>query len=112
MMNQPAASNRRATFRRHPRGKPPVECRRGRTGLGKNLAEEVTDLSQTGAGLMVHESFDAEEEVDITVNSIHEPKPVHVYGSVIRCIPKVEGKYLISVRFERPLPYALWQKLT
>jgi PilZ domain len=104
--------NRRGTLRRNLRFKPRVECRKGTQGIGRNLAVECLDISQTGASLLVTQELPAETEVEVCLTSHGRPKPVRTAALVIRCIPAEEGKYTLSVRFERPLDYATFQQVT
>lgn len=104
--------NRRGTFRRTPRGKHKVECRLGVTGLGRNIAERLIDISQTGASLIVSRPVDPEAEVELTLNCLGRPRPVRVAAMVVRCTAGEDGKHTLCVHFERPLDYASWQQLT
>jgi hypothetical protein len=104
--------NRRSSSRREPRGKPKVECRRGRLGLGRNLAEKLLDVSQTGARFVSKTELPGASEVEVVIVSMGRPKPVKVLGTVIRSEPNEDGTFNVSIRFDHYIDYATWQQVT
>jgi PilZ domain-containing protein len=106
------ALNRRGTSRRPPRGRIKVECHVGTTGLGRNIARQLLDLSRTGARLLVTQELAAEVEVELCVTSYGRPKPLRAPALVVRSQPAEEGLHVLSIHFERPLDFASWQQVT
>jgi hypothetical protein len=117
MPQQPAnvespASNRRAGTRHPPRARVKVECRRGASGLGPNLANELIDLSQLGAKITAKSELQIGEEVEITLLSHALQKPVRVLANIVRAEALKNGGFCSGVRFQKPVSYAELRLLT
>lgn len=104
--------NRRGAMRKPPRGKVKAECRIGPFGLGRNVARDLIDISQTGCLLILHEAVEAGSEVELALLNMHLIRPVKRSAVVIRCEPAEDGGYLTAVRFHKAIDYRDFYRLT
>src|SRR5262245_41410074 len=98
-------SNRRNSSRKFPRGTVRVECRRGRLGLGLNIATGFLDVSQGGVRLLAKEPFKAEEEVEVVFNAFGIAAPIKRVASVIWALSLENGQFAAGLRFLQVLPH-------
>src|SRR4051794_15721578 len=82
--------NRRRCRRRKASGQLRVECRRGATGLGRNLAVCPLDVSETGARLVVCQTLHVGEEVEVLLACAGVRRHLKRLGRVIWCLPLTE----------------------
>ena len=104
--------NRRAAIRRMPKGKPRITCRKGSLGLGRNLAEDLVDISQTGVRLIVNAALVKGDEVELIVNSAGLPRPLQFLGDVVWAAASGDNRYSIGVKFRKHLSYDEFSRLT
>jgi hypothetical protein len=104
--------NRRADPRYMPRAKVKVECRRGQSGLGPNLATGLLDLSQLGAKLTTKDELAAGTAVEISLLSAGLTKPIKVPAEVVRSEALKNDTWRLGVRFTKALTYAELRQLT
>lgn len=108
----PGSPDRRSSKRKKAKGKVKVECRRGATGLGPNLALELLDVSQTGASLMVGPGLAIGDEVEIQISSTTMFRPLKLLGVVVRLGPQTANRFMAGVHFQKQIPYSDMNNLT
>ena len=103
--------NRRASRRVVPRGQVRIECRKGTTGLGRNLALRVLDLSETGMRLLVNTPLDQAKEVEVVISGTSYLPPIKRIARVVRNVPNEDGTAAVGLHFSPPLDYANYMAL-
>jgi hypothetical protein len=98
--------NRRASFRRSPKGGTKVACYKGPLGLGENLALSLLDISEAGACLVLKSEFQAGQAVEVHIEGPSQRRPVKVRAEVIWAVAAADRGWCVGLRFERRLPYA------
>jgi hypothetical protein len=88
-----------------------VQCRRGRLGLGPNLADRLLDLTHAEARLLVHSDLAVGEELELVIEPVASGRGVRVVGEVTRVDPDTSGCNAVGVRFPHFLSYAQLQQL-
>ena len=104
--------NRRGSIRKKPKGKVQIECRKGVTGLGTNLALMIWDISQTGACLVAQSGLDVHDEVELLISSIGSPRKIKIHATVVWLEPLDPQRVSMGVRFHKPLTYLDMQQFT
>ncbi len=104
--------NRRGSIRKKPKGKVQIECRKGVTGLGSNLALMIWDISQTGACLVAQSGLDVHDEVELLISSIGSPRKIKIHATVVWLEPLDPQRVSMGVRFHKPLTYLDMQQFT
>jgi hypothetical protein len=110
-MTEPSLANRRRSQRRKPRNSVKVECRKGSSGLGANLAKTLLDVSDSGVRLVVPQALDLQSEVEIIIGGYGMKAPIKRLGTV-RWLLKLEGGlYCAGIEFQKHIDYREWQNL-
>jgi hypothetical protein len=109
--NSSPDTNRRSTPRRLPKKASKFVCRRGKLGLGPNIAVSLLDVSETGIRLIVKTPLEPESDVEVGLQPIGAHKPTVVIAQVMWCIPLADGNHCLGARFEKLLPYAFLQEI-
>ncbi|SRR5579884_2146692 len=99
------AASRRASRRQPAKRSTKITCQKGALGLGRNLAHEVLDISQTGIRLVAREALEPGQGVVVTLQTFGHGRPRELAGVVVWCVPGADGRFCAGVRFEKPLPY-------
>ena len=102
---QPARRNKRHVRRLPAKGGTKVYLSGNPLGLGANLAVSVLDLSESGVRLVVKSELRQGQGVEVHLEHLTS-RPVKVTAEVVWCLPGADGRFVVGVRFERPLPYA------
>ncbi len=97
--------NSRRSIRRTTRRTTRVVCHGGKMGLGPNIANQILDISETGARLRVREECEQSQEVELELAGPSHRKPVCIKGEVVWCIRTQDGDYCIGVQFCGCLPF-------
>jgi hypothetical protein len=105
-------NNRRSGIRWMPRGGVEVTCQQGNTGLGPNLAVSILDISETGIRLMVNRSLEKNEEIEINLLSLGNPRPMKLLANVVWSVAAAEGNYCVGARFQKRIQYSDFSRLT
>jgi len=105
-------TDRRRGARRIPRVGVRVECLKGSTGLGHNLAEGLIDLSATGVRLKVRAPLDPGQEVELSLQGQAYSGPIKRFASVVSCREAPGGGWEAGVSFRTHLSYAELGSLT
>jgi hypothetical protein len=108
----PSARNRRLDRRRMPRGRIQVACLKGTLGLGRNVARQLLDLSETGARLIVVSQLQFGQEVELTVQSRGHGRLIKRAAAVMWCAPIQDGEWQVGIRFQKRFEYADLLQLT
>src|SRR5437763_1514847 len=95
------ADNRRRTRRCAVKAVVRIECHKGSTGLGANLALSYIDLSEAGVGLIVTEKLEKGQEVEILISGAGVPKPIRRIGRVVWAAGGEEKPFAIGVAFDK-----------
>jgi hypothetical protein len=74
--------------------------------LGADLAISTLDVSETGANLVVKESFHPGEDLEISLEGVVHRRPITKTAVVVWCVPTDAGCFAIGVRFHGTLRYA------
>jgi PilZ domain len=98
--------NRRNAMRKAPRGSVKVECRRGATGMGKNLVAQFLDLSEGGARLVLTEALGPRDEVEVLIFGPSQSKPLKRLANVCWSLPLEAGNFCIGLEFQKRLLFA------
>lgn len=106
-----SASNRRRSQRRKPRSTVRVECRRGSTGLGNNLALIVLDLSDSGVRMVVSQQLGSGAEVEVLLTGYTLKQPLKRLANVRWEIKAENGSFCVGLEFQKAIPYRDWQNL-
>jgi hypothetical protein len=106
----PKSTNRRVSPRRAARGK--VECRVGAVGQGRNVADVLEDISQTGARLVVTDAIVPGRRVELRFSGWGHARPLVITGKVVWCALADDEAYRIGVRLEKNLSYEDLQMLS
>jgi Tfp pilus assembly protein PilZ len=102
----PPQQNRRRFHRKKPKKSTKVVTFKGSSGLGYNLALSLLDLSETGIRMVVRDSFQTGQDVEVNLESICHQRPIKVLGKVVWCMQAADGSHCVGIHFYRPLPYA------
>jgi hypothetical protein len=105
------AGNRRASRRLPPKGQVRVECRKGAYGLGKNIAVQVLDLSETGVRLIVNTPLAKNNDVEVTFGGASYMAPIKRVGRVVWTVPTEKELQAVGVNFSPPLDYPSFLRL-
>jgi hypothetical protein len=106
------AINRRAMHRRPARRSIHLECRRGSTGLGANLAAGYNDISVSGVQLMTRQELLLGEEVEVVLEGYGFRGTIRRVGEVRWVAPLEGGGCRAGVRFNKYLTFRDLQNLT
>jgi hypothetical protein len=98
--------NRRKAMRKTPRGTAKVECRRGSSGLGKNLVAQFLDLSEGGARLVVSEALAPKQEVEVLIFGASQSKPLKRLANVCWLLALEGGNFCVGLEFQKRLLFA------
>src|SRR5262245_47008801 len=79
-------TDRRSSGRRGARRNTRAACRAGKIGMGRNIAVEVLDVSETGIRLRVKQECADNAEVQVQLGSPGLPRSITVTGKVVWCI--------------------------
>jgi hypothetical protein len=102
---QTRPSNRRGTQRRKPRTSIKVECRKGSTGLGPNIAGPILDLSDSGIRLIVTQALALKAEVEIVISGYGMRDTIRRLGYVRWQVTLENGQFCMGVEFQKRLAY-------
>jgi hypothetical protein len=114
-METPGANhpkNRRATHRRIPRHSIKLQCRRGASGLGANLAAQFLDVSERGVQLLVTDLLKTGDEIEIVLEGYGFRGAIRRIGEVRWVCPLESGGCRIGVRFNKYINFRELQNLT
>jgi hypothetical protein len=103
-----APINRRASRRLPLSRSVRVECRKGSSGLGRNLAVSPLDLSETGVRLVLGEALTPGQDAEVLI--LGGAGRLKRAARVAWC-RAAEGGHLCGLRFDQPVPYADLQAL-
>lgn len=98
-------SDRRAADRSPAKGSTRVRCRKGRTGIGSDIALSVMDVSRTGVRLMVSCRLHPGDAVLLRFATRGDPLTVQRIGTVRWCV-KTDWSYCTGIELETPLAEA------
>jgi hypothetical protein len=98
-------TNRRAAIRRPPRRTTKVVCPSGQWGLGANIAIEVLDISESGIRMRTRAACQPGQEVELTLSSLHTPRPLRLPAEVVWCVQTAEDDFCMGLRFRRPMSF-------
>lgn len=98
--------NRRTSPRRKIRSSAKVECRRGTLGLGPNLAAELLNISESGAGLILKCPLKTDDSVEFLVSDHGLRKAIKQSAKVCWCLQLHDGRYCAGLSFEKWLPFS------
>lgn len=107
---QTAAEHRRLRRKKGKRGMG-FSCRKGKLGLGKDIAVAVQDVSEEGARLLVKENLSVGAEVEICLVGVGMNKRLSVVANVMWCKPEAPH-FSIGVKFQNRLSYGDFFNLT
>jgi hypothetical protein len=113
-MSQTAATvrNRRIDRRRSPKRSVKATCRKGTLDLGLNLALGVLDVAETGVRLLLKVQLSPNQEVTVTLEGLHYPRPVRLEGRVMWCVETADHQFCAGLHFDKRLPYADLQRMS
>lgn len=109
--NDKKAENRRKSMRRKPRTSIKIECRKGSTGLGANLAHSLLDISETGVRLVVAHEVPPMGEMELIVSGYGMKDAIKRLANVRWQLKLENGQYCIGVEFQKRIAYRDWQLL-
>lgn len=110
-MTEAALANRRRSQRRRPRTSVKVECRKGSSGLGANLARTLLDISDSGLRLVVSQPLEPKSDVEVIIAGYGMRTSLKRLG-VVRWQLKLEnGQYCTGIEFHKHIDYRDWQNL-
>src|SRR6266542_412898 len=104
-------SNRRRSQRRKPRSSVKVQCRKGDSGFGADLAFALLDLSDTGVRIVLKQELDPLAEVEILIEGYGMKKPLKRPGRVRWQLKLESGNFCTGVEFQKRIAYRDWQNL-
>jgi hypothetical protein len=104
-------SNRRRARRGPVKTVARIECRKGTTGLGHNLAVAALDLSENGVRLVIREPLPPGQQVEILLSGPDLAKPIRRLGQVVWSAALAVANHGAGVAFDKSLPYAELQRL-
>jgi hypothetical protein len=110
--SNPARSERRGTARQFASSYARVECRKGTLGLGPDLAAACVDISEAGIGLVVKESLEPGQEVELLFDAPGFGRPLKRAAQVVWSAAAEGGGWRIGLRFDKALSYHELQRLT
>jgi hypothetical protein len=87
-----------------------VECRKGRIGVGPNLAETALDLGETETRLLLRTPLPRGQEVEVLFHGAG-PCPVKRVGWVLRSVPLEGNEHVVRLALHPALSYAEVQRL-
>lgn len=116
-MSDPSTTQRRAADRRASRRRPPrslirLECRKGSYGLGRNIAKQFLDLSETGVRLVVSAELQTGQEVEVLLHGTGLGRAVKRLARVVWVVKAGEESYCAGLHFDKPLDYASVQQIS
>jgi hypothetical protein len=82
-----------------------VTCRKGRFGLGENLALGMNDISVDGAQLSVKTAFTVGDEIEVCFSAVGIIGRLTREASVAWCSDVEANGYRVGVKFRYPLSY-------
>lgn len=103
--------NRRKSQRRRPRSTVKLECRKGTSGLGPNIAVSVLDVSDTGARLTVSQPLAQLAEVETIISGYGMRVSIKRLANVRWQLKLENGQFCTGVEFQKRLVYRDWQNL-
>jgi hypothetical protein len=95
--------NRRQAARKVPRSTVRVECRRGASGLGKNIVGQFLDLSEGGARLVLTEAVPARDEVEVLIFGSSQRRPIRRLANICWLLALEDGNFCAGVEFQKRL---------
>lgn len=98
--------NRRVNRRIIPRTRVQIECLKGTMGLGRNLARQLLDVSETGARLTVTAELKPGQEVELALQGSGHVRPVKRLANVIWCQPMQDRLWQAGLHFQKRFEYA------
>jgi c-di-GMP-binding flagellar brake protein YcgR len=104
-------ANRRRARRTAVSGHVKVQCRKGRLGLGPDVAFKILDLSETGASLIVKAAVREGEDIELVFCSPGFPRPLSCPAEVVWSVALADGSHGIGVNFTKHLSTAQRQRL-
>ena len=103
--------NRRDSMRKLPRGTVKVECRKGCTGLGANIAVSFLDMSEGGVRLILKAPLGVKDEVEVVITNLSMSKPVKRLANVMWIVVLENNQFCAGLSFQKRLPFANIQQL-
>jgi len=108
----PPRPERRGAVRQFASSYARVECRQGTLGLGPDLAAACVDISEAGIGLVVTESLDPGQEVELLFDAPGFARPLKRAAQVVWSAAAEGGGWRVGLRFDKALSYNDLQRLT
>jgi c-di-GMP-binding flagellar brake protein YcgR len=98
-------ANRRSSKRQNPRRTVKVECRKGASGLGPNLAAGFLDLSEGGVRLVLKQAVPQGSEVEVVLVGYGMKEPIKRVANVCWVVSMESGQHAVGLRFQKVVPY-------
>jgi hypothetical protein len=84
-----------------------VICRKGKLGLGPNLAIRIRDISEEGTRLLLKSQLAKGDDIEITLTAPGTSRPLTVMAVVAWSVPAKEGDgFWTGAKFRNPLNYS------
>jgi hypothetical protein len=97
--------NKRKSQRRSPKNSTKVICYCNTLCLGPNLAQNLLDLSESGAGLLMNKELKVGQHIALEFDSPSR-RNIVVNASVVWIAPAEKGQFRAGLKFEKSLPWA------
>jgi hypothetical protein len=110
-MTEASLANRRRSQRRKPRSSVKVECRKGASGLGANLAKTLLDVSDSGVRLVISQELALQGEVEIIIGGYGMKAPIKRLATVRWQLKLESGLFCTGIEFQKHIDYRDWQNL-
>jgi hypothetical protein len=106
-----ASKNRRRSRRQQPKGSTRVTIYPNRMGLGKNIATQLLDVSETGIRAVVLCELAVASEVEINIDSPGCEK-LKLLAKIVWSVPTADGHFVIGAEFGKAIRHADLHRLT
>jgi hypothetical protein len=103
--------DRRWAVRRVSRGGVEFGCRKGNHGFGPNILVKVSNVSQTGACVLLSAAVKEKDEVEVSIEGFAGLKS-KLLGRIAWVCPQENATFLVGVPFEKALSFAEFQQIT
>jgi hypothetical protein len=104
-------ANRRSSMRRPARRNIRMQCRRGALGLGPNIAQSMSNISETGVLVVAKEALAVGDEVEVLLEGFGMRTPIRRTGRVCWATTLDDGCYRAGVHFDKLLSFRDLQAL-
>ena len=98
--------DKRVTRRKPTKRGVSVACRRGLSGLGRDILANVLDISETGICLEVNEEMIRGEMAEIELTGVGRSKPMKIPCEVRWVIDEDGEIFSVGLQFRKKIPYA------